>query len=103
MKNKTKQTKSKKPASKTPKKPLVEVSPEQSFWMCDGQILKDLRELASSLEAMRQEVFQYHVNSQKNDFAKWVAEVLGEPELAKSLEKTKTPKAMAKKIKRKTG
>lgn len=103
MKNKTKQTKSKKPAPKKPKKPLAVASPEQSFWMCDGQILKDLRELANSLEAMCQEVFKYHVNSQKNDFVKWVAEVLGDSELAKSLEKAKTPKAMAKKIKLKTG
>lgn len=74
-------------------------APEQCFWVCTGQVAKNLREMADILETMSKEVFSYHVNAEKNDFTKWVAEVFGEEKLAKELGRTKTPKVMARKIK----
>lgn len=78
---------------------LREAGPEQCFWVCTGQIAKNLKEMADVLETMSKEVFTYHANIEKNDFAKWIFEVFGEEKLAKEVSKAKTAKAMAKRIK----
>jgi len=80
------------------KKVLINISPEKCFWVCDGQILKNLKELAESLKKMKKEVFNYHVTKEKNDFANWVKDVFGEEKLALELKKAKTSKTAAKKI-----
>lgn len=76
-----------------------EASPEQCFWVCTGQVAKSLKEMAEILETMSKEIFTYHANTEKNDFARWIAEVFGDDKLAKDISKTKTAKAMAKRIK----
>lgn len=78
---------------------MRDASPEQCFWVCTGQIAKNLKELADILEKMSKEVFTYHVNSEKNDFVKWIVGVFGEEGLASEVSKAKTAKVAAKKIK----
>jgi len=80
------------------KKVLIDAEIEKCFWLCDGQILKNLKELAESLKKMKNEVFNYHVTKEKNDFTNWVKDVFGEEKLALELKKAKTAKASAKKI-----
>jgi len=78
---------------------LKNVSPEKAFWFCDGQVAKNLKECAAILEKIDQKNFNYHVNASKNDFARWIEAVFGKKPLAKQIEKIKTAKLMAQKIK----
>ena len=68
------------------------------FWVCDRKVLKNLTELKTALKRMSDNTFVYHVNKNKNDFAKWVNDVLKEKVLAKALQKIKTRKLFLKKI-----
>ncbi len=80
------------------KPPLKESFGDNCFYVHNGEVLKNLLDLADSLETMPNNVFIYHVNEQKNDFANWVKDVLGEPVLAEELylikEKDKTQVAV---------
>jgi len=80
------------------KKSNINVPMEKAFWFCDGQVAKDIKELAKILNKISPEIFLYHANSQKNDFAKWISDVFAMKTLAKSIAKEKTAKEMAKKI-----
>ena len=44
------------------------------------------------------EQFLHHVNRQKNDFAKWISEVVGDAILAQRIRVLKTREAMAKAV-----
>ena len=76
----------KKPAAKA----LGEASPGQCFWVNNGPVLRDLRDLRDALRAMSNEQFGYHTARGVNDFAKWVAEVLKDEACAKKIAKAKT-------------
>jgi len=72
------------------------------FYVCDGQILKSVEDLAGSLKHdMSDEVFNSHCNAEKNDFANWITEVIGDKKLSKNISRIKTRKGMLKKIKKK--
>ncbi len=58
------------------------VPPEKSFWVRDGQILRNIAELPPALERMSEETFRHHVTGKKNDFANWIEFVIGERSLA---------------------
>jgi hypothetical protein len=77
---------------------LEDTEPEKSFWMSDGRTLKNLKDLKEALETMSQEVWNSHVNSEKNDFANWVEGVFGEKQLGLSLRKVKSPRTAAKRV-----
>jgi hypothetical protein len=75
----------KKPAvKKTIKKaaPLPQAPPEHVFFLVDGRALRDYKELADSLEAMADHVYNHHVNQERNDFATWIADTLQDKALA---------------------
>lgn len=73
----------KKTAKKAIKKlALVNAENDKRFWVCDDQILSNLKDLAGALSRMSDETYRYHVNPEKNDFAKWVGEVLQDKILA---------------------
>jgi hypothetical protein len=63
----------------------VEVSPDKCFVLCDGRKLKSAKELADTLQTMSDDIFKYHVNDTKNDFANWINDVFGEPDIAKKI------------------
>lgn len=71
------------------KRVLVCAQGEQCFWTTDGKIIANLVELRDALNTMADEVFQYHVTKQKNDFADWIEYVLGDAELAGKLRSAK--------------
>ena len=64
---------------------LTDVSPEYSFWVCDGRVLKNLRDLRDALAVMTEETYSYHVNEAKNDFHNWVKDIVGDDILANQL------------------
>jgi len=70
---------------KTSKKKLKRVGSEVSFYFCDGKVTSNLSEFANALEQINEDVFNYHVNSEKNDFVRWIEDVFGEKALAKRL------------------
>jgi hypothetical protein len=55
--------------------------------------------LQVSVKDLSDEVFSHHVDKNKNDFAVWVGEVIGDSTLSKSLLPAKTKKTFAKKVK----
>ena len=50
-----------------------------------------LPEEADRLLSNVPEQFTFHVNDQKNDFANWIADVIGDRSLARELWQTKNP------------
>ncbi|MCD5396988.1 MAG: hypothetical protein LRZ96_00105, partial [Candidatus Pacebacteria bacterium] len=71
---------------------------ECCFWVCDKKVLKNLAELKVALERMSNKTFTYHVNKNKNDFARWINDVLKEKALARTLKNIKSQKMFLKKI-----
>ena len=63
-----------------------EPAPEHYFRMADGSVVRDLRELLFALKVADSSLFRHHVSVEKNDFAKWVADVLQEYGLAEKLQ-----------------
>ena len=54
----------------------------QAFWCNHGAIAKNMGELSSCLASMTPEQFAHHVNAEKNDFAAWTEQVVGDASLA---------------------
>jgi hypothetical protein len=74
----------------------------QFFYVCDGQVLKSIGDLKGSLSNdMSDEAFRFHCNTERNDFASWIMDVMGNKKLSKSISKVKTRTGMLKKIKKK--
>lgn len=73
------------------------ITQDKYFYLNNGHILKNLKELDSALKIMTDKVYFYHVTKDKNDFANWVSVVLKEDELAEELRKSKTAKIAFKK------
>lgn len=93
IKKATKKVAKKKATKKEEKKPLVYASNAKSFWCSDGQILDSLIALRDALSTMEMEVYKYHAEGEKNDFANWVAEVLSDYVCAADIERAKTPQS----------
>ena len=80
---------------KTTKKPCYskDVPPEFAFYLCDGGVLKNLKELKAALKNVDDSVFHYHVNSEKNDFANWIRNIVKDVVLARRLQAVSERKA----------
>ena len=77
---------------------LADVKPEQSFWVNNGPIVRNLQEMADTLAYMKEETFRHHVNEQKNDISNWIRDVLKDNELANSIMDIKSKEKILKKI-----
>lgn len=78
-------------ATVTPvKRSLGSASEDTAFFVHGGGTLRNLKDLQSALRTMNKQVFAYHVNKERNDFATWVGDVFGEKELSKRLKGLKT-------------
>jgi hypothetical protein len=69
---------------------LKDVPGDKAFWVNNGTVIKNLQELPGALESMNDSSFAFHVNKEKNDFALWVREVVGDKMLAVTLQMVKT-------------
>ncbi len=68
------------------------------FLVMSGVKLKNLAELADALETMTDEVFHYHVNEAKNDFACWIKECIQDISLAQDMLAAKSKKDTTRKV-----
>jgi len=75
---------------------LRHVPDEKRFYCHDGNILNNLYELKTALERMGNHTYNHHVTDEKNDFARWVREVLIDDKLAHDLAKCANQKDAAR-------
>ncbi len=80
------------------KKILSNTTPEKAFWVNNGPILKNIIELSVAAKKLTPQQFAHHVNQAKNDFAKWVEEIIRDSDLAKAVRKAKTKEELARAI-----
>ncbi len=57
----------------------------QYFMLKNGQEIKSILELYHCLKNMDDEMFNFHANANKNDFANWLSDVFGEIDLANKI------------------
>jgi len=59
----------------------------KELWTQDGTVVKNLKGLSKAIKKQDDYTFTYHVNdeSHKNDYAKWVMDVIGDKELCTRL------------------
>jgi hypothetical protein len=72
------------------KKLLADAPEDKRFWVSDGRSLRNMAELEAALKQISDETYSYHVNEEKCDFSTWVRDVIGDDELANSLESATT-------------
>jgi len=73
---------------------LRDVKGEHHFKIHMGTNIRNMHELAEALEIMAPESFGHHAMQQRNDFANWVKDCIGDKELADRIAKAGTRKAM---------
>ncbi|MDD5087008.1 MAG: hypothetical protein PHV16_04615 [Candidatus Nanoarchaeia archaeon] len=79
------------------KRALSDVDSNHVFWVCNGQVLKNIKQLPAAMKKMKKEVFEHHVNKEKNDFASWINDIVKDTKLAADLKKVKDKKGIIKK------
>jgi len=77
---------------------LVDVPGEKLFWCKNGMTFASLEELAKGLRKISKDAFVYHVNKDKNDFANWIYDVIGDTSLATDLLKVTKKTEITKKV-----
>jgi predicted RNA-binding Zn-ribbon protein involved in translation (DUF1610 family) len=75
---------------------LAEVPQDKMFWCHNRRVMKNLEELSVTLREMSEETFRYHVAEERNDFSKWVQDVIGDYELSTGLQNSSTKDQAAK-------
>ena len=70
---------------------LKDVPQENYFYVCNGKVLKNLKELRDELMQMDEGTFRYHVNEAKNDFSNWINDILKNKKLADDLRRANSP------------
>jgi len=79
---------------------LKDVPPEKAFWVSNGWVIRNIAEMPTALENMSDETFAFHVNNDKNDFAAWAKEVVGDKQLAVTLRLVKSRRSAIEAVKR---
>ena len=74
---------------------LRHVPDVKRFYCHDGEILNNLYDLKTALGRMHGTTYRHHVTEEKNDFARWVHEVLGDDKLAHDLANCQNQKEAA--------
>lgn len=77
---------------------LGDVPADNVFWVQDGRVLKNLKDLEKALNEMADETFRYHSNDSKKDFSHWVDEVVGDTKLGHDLHKAADRQEAAKAV-----
>jgi len=80
------------------RKRLSEVPDDKVFWCGDGRVFKSLKDLATALNDMTEEIYLRHANGDRNDFSNWVHDVVGDVTLAYQLRKAKSRVTAARRV-----
>lgn len=65
---------------------LATVPDDKVFWVCRGDRINSVRDLANCIESLSPREFEHHVGVDgRNDFAVWIHDVLHNPLLARDL------------------
>jgi len=76
------------------KKQMVTAPPNCAFWVHDGPIVHNLKELKDALaKTVSDKQFKHHVTREKNDFVNWIADVLQDKKCANSMKRVRTRKS----------
>ena len=75
---------------------LADVAEDRSFWCNDGQVFRNMRDLADGLSKMSDQTFAYHSNEEKRDFSNWLKDVIEDEKLAEDLESSAPRKQAAR-------
>ena len=69
------------------KSTFAKVSDDKVFWMCRGDRIDNIRDMANAIESLSPTEFEHHVSleGKRNDFAVWIQDVLHNPLLAHDL------------------
>ncbi len=77
---------------------LGKVPEEHVFWCRDGRVIRDMPELGEALASMSDETFVSHSNTEKNDFANWVRDIIKDEKLARDLMNSSDREQAAKRV-----
>ncbi|MBW2978154.1 hypothetical protein KY331_04880 [Candidatus Woesearchaeota archaeon] len=77
--------------------------PEQAFKLANGKTIKNILELKGALKNINKEVFNCHVNPNKNDFYSWIRDIYEDKILAESIKNAKHPKHIINLIEKRFG
>ena len=80
-------------------KKLLSTAPEQHhFFVADGTRIGNLPQLVGALETMHEDTYNFHANSERNDFSNWVKDIIGDNKLANDLLSSRGRDSAVKKI-----
>jgi hypothetical protein len=74
------------------------VPADKVFWCHDGKVITNMAELAAALRDMSEDTYRYHANANKNDFANWLRDVVGDSTLAGQVARAATRAGAAGKV-----
>ena len=77
-------------------KTWLDVPHDRKFYSNDGTVLSNVKELPNAIKTMSSDTFLHHVNSERNDFANWVEQVMGEEKLGLQIRRVKNKDSMVK-------
>jgi hypothetical protein len=64
---------------------LRNLSQEKYFYLANGSVIRGLGELDMALQNIDDVTYDRHSNNEKNDFANWIRDAVGDHELATKL------------------
>jgi hypothetical protein len=74
--------------SRDAQKLLAQVPEIYAFRCCDGSTFFNTQELGDAFGKMSDDAYAHHANNERNDFSRWVLEVIGDRKLANDLAKS---------------
>jgi hypothetical protein len=77
---------------------VTDVPVEFVFYCNNGNVLRNMNELASELKSMSDETYSYHANMEKNDFMNWVRDIIKDETLAINLQKARSRSQAARAV-----